>query len=43
MHCMLQSASLTPFRGPIPAISHFDLFGFRPETFENLSKKLQNF
>ena len=38
MYCMLQSATLTRFRALIPAISHFDLFGFRPEIFEKLSK-----
>ena len=38
IHCMLQSATLTPFGAPIPAILRFDLFGFRPAFFENLSK-----
>ena len=40
MHCMPQSATLNPFRAPIPAIPHFN-FGFRPEIFENLSKTLK--
>ena len=36
---MLQSATLTPFRAPVLAISHVhDLFIFRPKIFENLSK-----
>ena len=35
---MLQSATFTPFRTPIPAISHFDLFGLRPENCEKCLK-----
>ena len=35
---MPQSATLAYFRPPIPAISHFDVLGFNPDTFENLSK-----
>ena len=35
---MPQSATLTSFRSPIPAISHFDVLGFNTDTFENLSK-----
>ena len=38
MHCMPQSVTLTPFKAPVPAISHFDLFGFRPEISETLLK-----
>ena len=38
MHCMLQSTTLTPLRAPIPAISHFNLFGFRLAIFGNLLK-----
>ena len=42
MHCMPQGATLTPFRAPIPAVSHFYSFDFRPEivseNLENLSK-----
>ena len=43
MHCMPQSATLTHFRSPVPAISEFDLFGFRPEILKNFQKpsKLQ--
>ena len=37
---MLQSTTVTPFRTPIPAISHL-VFGFRPEMFENLSKSFK--
>ena len=35
---MPQSATITPFRTPIPAISDFDFFGLRPENFENCLK-----
>ena len=38
MHCMPSRTTVTSFRAPIPAISHFDLFGSRPEIFEKLSK-----
>ena len=31
---MLQSATFTPFRTPLPDISLFDLFGLRPENCE---------
>ena len=31
-------ASDTPSRAPMPAISHFDLLGLKPEKDENLSK-----
>ena len=37
-HLLPESATLTPFRTPIPAISHFDLFGLRPETCEKCLK-----
>ena len=33
-----QIATFTPFRTPIPAISHFDLFGLRPENCEKCLK-----
>ena len=33
-HLMPQSTTFIPFRTPIPAISHFDLFGLRPENCE---------
>ena len=33
-HSIPQSATLTPFRSPIPAISHLDLLGLRPEKKE---------
>ena len=32
-HLMPQSATFAPFRTAIPAISHFDLFGLRPENW----------
>ena len=32
------SASDTPFKTPMPAISHLASLGFKPETSENLSK-----
>ena len=35
IHSIPQSATSTPFRDPIPAISHLDLFGLRPENNEN--------
>ena len=35
---MPQSATLTPYRVPIPVISYFYLFGSRPEIFEKLPK-----
>ena len=40
-HCIRQSAINTPFRAPIPAISHFHLFRFRPEIFGKLLENLQ--
>ena len=30
-HLMPQSATFAPFRTAVPAISHFDFFGLRPE------------
>ena len=36
MYSIPQSATLNPFRVPIPAISHLDLFGLRPEYSEKL-------
>ena len=33
-HLIPQSATFTPFRTPMPAISHFHLFGLRPENCE---------
>ena len=35
---MPQGAIFTPFRTPIPAMSHLDLFGFNPEKIEKCSK-----
>ena len=35
-HFMPQSVTWTPFRTPIPAISHFVLLGFNPENFEKV-------
>ena len=35
---MPQSASDTPFRIPVPAMSHFALLGFKPERSQKLSK-----
>ena len=43
VHCMPHSATLTPFRAPIPAISHFDLYDFRPKKISKFIKNLQNF
>ena len=40
---ILQSATLAPFRTPIPAISHFDLFGLRLENCENCLKVSNRF
>ena len=33
---MSQSASFTPFRTPIPAISHLEIFGFKRENSEDV-------
>ena len=38
VHFIPQIASLTPFSAPIPAFSHLDLLGFKPEKYENMSK-----
>ena len=35
---MSHSSTLAPFRPPILTISHFDILGFNPDIFENLSK-----
>ena len=35
-----QSATVTLFLTPIPQISHFDLFNFKPEYFEKMLKLL---
>ena len=35
MHFIPQTATFTPFSIPIPATSHFDKFGFKPENNEN--------
>ena len=32
----------TPYRSPIPAISHLDLFALKPEKIEKVSKLLMN-
>ena len=37
-HLIPQSATFTPFRTPIPAISRFDLFDLRPENYEKCLK-----
>ena len=37
-HLIPQSATFTPFRTPMAAISHFDLFGLRPENCEKCLK-----
>ena len=37
-----QTALLTPFRSPIPAVSHLDRFGFKPEKEENMLKTLSS-
>ena len=41
MHFMPQNVTRTPFRAPSAAILHFDLFGVRPEIFENLLRTLK--
>ena len=33
IHCIPQTATLTPFTTPIPAISHLLKFGLNPEKF----------
>ena len=38
MHYMLQCINVTPFRAPAPAILHFELIRFRPETSKKLLK-----
>ena len=35
IHLILQTAILTPFKGPMPATSHFNILGFKTENFEN--------
>ena len=37
-HLIPQSATFTPFITPMSAISHFDLFGLRPENCEKCLK-----
>ena len=37
IHFVPQSAIFTTFRAPIPATSHLDLLGFKPENDENMS------
>ena len=37
IHFIPQSAIFTPFRAPIPATSHLDLLGFKPDNDENMS------
>ena len=37
---MLQTANLTPFRVPIPAVSHFELLDFIPENNEKFIKNI---
>ena len=37
-HLIPQSATFKPFRTPMPAISHFYLFGLRPEKCEKCLK-----
>ena len=34
-HFITQTATLTPFRDPILAISHLEKFGLRPQYFEH--------
>ena len=38
-----QSATFTPLRTPIAAISHFDLLGLRPENSEKCLKTSNRF
>ena len=40
---MPQSATPVPHRKPVPAISHFNLFGFRPEIIKKLLKSVKLF
>ena len=42
-HLIPQSATVTPFRTPKPTISHFDLFGLRPENCEKCLKIYNRF
>lgn len=37
---ILQTANLTPFRVPVPAISHFELLDFNPENNEKFIKNI---
>ena len=37
---MPQTATFILFSTPIPAISHFSCFGFKPEYFENVANVL---
>ena len=41
-HFILQSATWTPFRTPIPVISHFILLVFKPDKFEKVFNSLIN-
>ena len=34
-HFNLQNATLTPFKIPLPSISHFNLLGFSPDIEQN--------
>ena len=38
IHSIRQSTRNTPFRSPMPAISHFALLGYKPERSKNLWK-----
>ena len=40
MFFMLQTADLTPFRVPVPAISHFELLDFNLENNEKFIKNI---
>ena len=40
MHLIPKTATWTPFRASIPAISHFVRLGFSPEKREKVLKKL---
>ena len=35
IHLISQSAIFTPFKGPTPATSHFNISGFKAKNFEN--------
>ena len=35
IHLISQTAILTPFKGRMPATSHFNILGFKTENFEN--------